>query len=165
MKTKSFLLAILMFVLLFQASMPSAAQSKTEVFDKVKMLVPNGNKVNEKDVRLLFLENELQIEAVPGGEVLKIYKYAEIKNSEYSYTKSPRWKSGLGLGTAAFFLFPPLLFVEIPPGFTKHRRHWLTIKTGDDYAVLKLSKKNRKLILPALETKAGIEVKGRGEDK
>ena len=119
----------------------------------------------KKSVELHFLEDELQIRSVANGTVLKTYKYADIKNSEYSYTKSPRWKTGLGLGAAAFFLFPPLLFVAIPLGFTKHRRHWLTIQTENDYAVLKLSKKNRKLILPALEIRTGVEVKGRGEDK
>lgn len=164
MKIKILLCAILMFLLAFQTALPIAAQMKTQVFEKVQMLVPNGEKVKEKAVRLHFLEDELQIELISNRTILRTYKYTEIKDSEYSFTKVPRWKTGLGLG-AAGFLFPPLFLVAIPLGFTKHRRHWMTIKTENDYVVLKLSKSNRKFIIPAFETKTGIEVKGRGEEK
>ena len=84
--------------------------------------------------------------------------------AEYSYSKNPRWKTGLGLG-AASILFPPLLLVAIPLGFTKHRRHWLTFQSNTDYAVLKLSKNNRKLIIPTFDTKTGIKVAANGESK
>ena len=57
------------------------------------------------------------------------------------------------------------LFVAIPLGFSKHRRHWLTIRTDNDFAVLKLSKSNRKFIIPAFETKSGVTVEAVGEDK
>jgi len=164
MNIKSFLATILLFAFVLNAALPIFAQTDREVFDKVELLVPNGDKVNEKSVRLRFSQDELQIEAVSGGNVYKTFKYSEIKDAEYSYSKNPRWKTGLGLG-AASVIFPPLLLIAIPVGFTKHRRHWLTIKTDGDYAVLKLSKKNRKLILPALEAKTGVTVKGEGENK
>ena len=161
---KNFLSAALLLTFVLNAALPVFAQTNREVFDKVELLVPNGDKINEKSVRLRFLENELQIEAVADEKIYKTFKYSEIKDAEYSYSKNPRWKTGLGLG-AASLLFPPLLFIAIPIGFTKHRRHWLTVKTEGDYAVLKLSKKNRKLILPAFESKTGLTVKGEGENK
>ena len=162
MKLTRFLSAILLFALFSNAVLPAFSQTNTEVFDKVELLVPSGDKINEKSVRLNFSGDELQIISVANGTILKTFKYAEIKDAEYSYTKSPRWKTGLGLG-AASLLFPPLLLVALPLGFSKHRRHWLTVRTENDYAVLKLSKKNRKLILPAFETKTGVDVKGSGE--
>ena len=162
MKLKSFLSAILLFVLVLNTSLPAFAQ--TEVFEKLELLVPNGKKINEKDVRLRFLEDKLQIEAISDGSILKSFKYSDIKSAEYSYSKNPRWKTGLGLG-AASFVFPPILLIAIPLGFSKHRRHWLTIGSEGDYAVLKLSKQYRKLILPAFEAKPGVEVKGTGENK
>jgi hypothetical protein len=149
---------------LINTCLPVIAQTNVETFDKVELLVPNGDKISEKSVRLRFLPDALQIEAIADKKILKTFKYAEIKDAEYSYSKNPRWKTGLGLG-AASILFPPLLLVAIPIGFTKHRRHWLTIRGGDDYAVLKLSKSNRKLILPAFETKTGVSVQGKGENK
>lgn len=155
---------ILLPVLVFNTVAPACALTKDEVFEKVELLVPNGERVSEKSVRLRFLTDEMQIETINGGAVLKTFKYTELKDAEYSYSKNPRWKTGLGVGAAAF-LFPPLFLVAIPLGFTKHRRHWLTVRTADDYAVLKLSKSNRRLILPTFETKTGVEVKGMGEEK
>ncbi len=106
----------------------------------------------------------MQIETIADKKIFKTFKYADIKDAEYSYTKNPRWKTGVGLG-AASLLFPPLIFIAIPIAFSKHRRHWLTLRTGDDYAVLKLSKSNRKLIMPVFETKSGVNISGIGDDK
>jgi len=164
MKFNYFLSAVLLTALILNSVLPSFAQEGVQVYDKVELLVPVGEKINERGVRLRFLADELQIEATADKTILKTFKYADIEDAEYSYTKNPRWKSGLGLG-AASILFPPLLFIAIPLGFSKHRRHWLTIKTKTDFAVLKLSKGNRKLVLPAFETKTGVPVHGKGENK
>ncbi len=133
-------------------------------FSEVKMLVPNGNDIDEKSVIVTFLKDSMTISS-KSNLIDKIFLYSDIKGAEYSYSKNPRWKTGLGLGAASFFLFPPLLFVAIPLGFTKHRRHWVTIKTADNFAVLKLSKSNRKIFMPTFETKTGITVEAIGEDK
>jgi len=164
MNPNRFLTAFVLFILFTNTALPAFSQLKNETFNKVELLVPNGEKISEKNVRLNFLEDELQIVSITNGTTLKTFKYADVKDAEYSYTKNPRWKTGLGLGAAGLF-FPPLLLVAIPLGFTKHRRHWLTIQTADDYAVLKLSKNNRKLILPAFESKTGVKVSGQGENK
>lgn len=126
--------------------------------------MPSGNKIKEKSARLRFSGDELQIETISDGTIVKTFKYSEVKDAEYSYSKNPRWKTGLGLGAAAF-LFPPLFIVAIPLGFTKHRRHWLTIKTENDFAVLKLTKSSRKFVIPTFETKTGVTVSANGEDK
>ena len=164
MKPKYFVSAFLLTVFILNLSLPASAQMDALVFDKVELLVPNGKKIRERGVRLRFLQDELQIEATADRKILKTFKYAEIEDAEYSYSENPRWKTGLGLG-AASILFPPLILIAIPLGFSKHRRHWLTVKTGEDFAVLKLSKSNRKLILPAFETKTGVNISGDGENK
>jgi hypothetical protein len=161
---KNFITVILLAAFILNAFMPASAQTDAVVFQKVELLVPDGEKIRERGVRLRFLADELQIEAVADRRVLKTFKYSEIKDAEYTYSKNPRWKTGLGLG-AASVLFPPLLFIAIPIGFSKHRRHWLTVRTDNDFAVLKLSKSNRKLILPAFETKTGVNVYGKGDNK
>lgn len=164
MKFKNFISAVLLFAIILNAFLPASAQYQADVFEKVELLVPNGDKIDEKSVRVRFLADEMQVEAAGDRRILKTFKYTEIRDAEYSYSKNPRWKTGLGLG-AASVIFPPLLLIAIPIGFSKHRRHWLTVKTDGDYAVLKLSKSNRKLILPAFETKTGVFVKGTGDSK
>jgi hypothetical protein len=90
--------------------------------------------------------------------------YSDITAAEYSYTKNPRWKTGLGIGAAAF-VFPPLLLIAIPVGFTKHRRHWVTVRTSNDFAVLKVGKGIRKLFIPAFETRSSVKVTALGDNK
>lgn len=137
---------------------------KDAAYGKIKMLSQNGNDIKETEVLIRLEKDGLVIESAAGGTFSKNFKYAEIKNAEYSYTKHPRWKSGLGLG-AASLIFPPMLLVAIPLGFTKHRRHWLTIKTENDYAVLQLSKGTRKIFIPAFESFSSVKVDALGESK
>ncbi|NNE65868.1 MAG: hypothetical protein HKN33_04820 [Pyrinomonadaceae bacterium] len=131
-------------------------------FKKVRIMQNVGKKFKEKKADLTFREKFLVISVKKGVDVEMAYD--DIVSAEYSYSKNPRWKTGLGLG-AASVVFPPLLLIAIPLGFTKHRRHWLTIRTNDKFAVLKLSKDNRKLVLPTLETRSGVTVTAVGEDK
>jgi len=161
---KSCLSIVMLFLLITNGSAFAQTTQNEMTFEKIQLLIPSGDKIKEKSVRLRFVGDELRIETMLDGKTVKILKYSEIKDAEYSYSKNPRWKTGLGLGAAAF-LFPPLFLVAIPLGFTKHRRHWLTIKTENDFAVLKLSKSSRKLVIPTLETKTGVTVSANGEDK
>ena len=166
MNIKNFISAVLLAAFILNAFLPAAAQNMSEAvyFDKVEILVPSGEKIRERGVRLRFLQDALEIETTADKKIFKTFKYSDIKDAEYSYTKKPRWKTGVGLG-AASLLFPPLILIAIPMAFSKHRRHWLTIRTGDDFAVLKLSKSNRKLIMPVFENKSGVNISGIGDDK
>jgi len=144
------------------------AQAQTDigdrVFGKINFLSQNGDEIKETQVRVRFGADTLEITKAKDGTVLKTFKYEEIKNAEYSYTKHPRWKSGLGL-SATSIIFPPILLISIPLGFTKHRRHWLTIKTEKDYAVLQLSKGTRKIFIPAFESHSAVKIDALGESK
>jgi hypothetical protein len=156
-----------LILLLFSSSISVATAqtaSRKSTFGKIQMLIPNGESTRETDVEVSFENESLQILAARDGAVLKTFKYSEIKSAEYSYTKNPRWKTGLGLG-AASVVFPPLILVALPLGFTKHRRHWLSIRTENDYAVLKLSKSVRKIFIPAFETHTAVDIEAVGENK
>ncbi len=140
-----------------------AKKVKNPSFDKIKMLVQNGDEFDQKPAIMTFTGDSINIRSTE-NLFDKTLKYTDITRAEYSYSKSPRWKTGLGLG-AAGLAFPPLLLIAIPLGFTKHRRHWLTLRTDEDFAVLKISKKHRKFLIPTLETKTGITVEAVGEEK
>jgi hypothetical protein len=137
---------------------------RTIIFDKIELFQPEGKSVREYDVRVELADDAMQIVPVKASGPAKRFAYTDIRSAEYSYTKNPRWKTGLGLG-AAGILFPPLWLVAIPLGFTKHRRHWVTIRTDSDFAVLKLSKSNRKLFIPAFETQSKVKIEALGDDK
>lgn len=133
-------------------------------FEKIELMTPGSRKMRETDVRVVFDQGTVRIVSARDGITIKEWKHGEVTAAEYSYTKNPRWKTGLGLG-AAGFIFPPLWFVAIPLGFSKHRRHWVTIRTENDYAVLKVSKSVRKIFIPAFETTTGVRIEAVGDDK
>lgn len=157
--------AILSIVILTGHIMPVAAQvTRPDTFERIELLEPVGDSTRETDVRIRFGEDEMQIESTRRGGTSRTFKYSDIRSIEYSYTKNPRWKTGLGLG-ATSLIFPPMLLIAIPLGFTKHRRHWVTIRGEKDYAVLKVSKGIRKIFIPALETHSKVRVEALGENK
>ena len=151
----------LLLISLTSNAMPFAG---SDTFENIELIQPNGNDLRESSVRIVFGESAMQVVSKSNGSVMKEWSYDKIKSAEYSYTKNPRWKTGVGLGVASI-LFPPLLLVAIPIGFTKHRRHWVTIRTDDDFAVLKVGKGVRKVFMPAFETRTSLQIKALGDDK
>lgn len=154
---------ILLLSMTTQVFLAPASNASTS-FDNIELMEPNGDNLRERSVRVIFDETSMRFVSRQSGTVLKEWSYDKIRSAEYSYTKNPRWKTGLGLG-AASIAFPPLLLIAIPVGFTKHRRHWVTIRTDDDFAVLKVGKGVRKVFMPAFETRTSVVIKALGDDK
>jgi hypothetical protein len=156
---------LIAFVLLSCLSLTAAPlPDSIETFENIELIQPNGDNLRETDVRIELDDTTMRVIRISNRTVLKEWNYSDIKSAEYSYTKNPRWKTGLGLG-AASILFPPLLLVAIPIGLTKHRRHWVTVRTENDYAVLKVGKGVRKVFMPAFETRTSIPIQALGDNK
>ena len=161
------MLRILVIALIFSVTagpLLAVTPPRQYSFQKVQMIERVGDKTTTRDVQVIFGEESMQVVSRKDRSVIRTLKYADIRRAEYSYSKVPRWKTGLGLGIAGVAL-PPLWLIALPLGFSKHRRHWFTVVTDGDFAVLKLSKSERKLFIPAFETRSGIAVTAVGEDK
>lgn len=179
MKSIAVILSLALILNAFPNVYAQGSSSKPpEVFENVELLILNGKKLEKLPVRLRLEGKTLVVTADKAGEELKTFSYDSVKSLEYSYSKHPRWKTGAGAAAgvtgAAVAISPYLLlavvpWMAIPAGLmvarSKSKRHWLTIRTGDDYAVLKLDKDIRKLLLPAIETRTGIAVEDIGEKK
>jgi hypothetical protein len=155
---------IAVLVLLSVKTVLAQQPGQFEAFEKIEMLVTEGEKVREVRVRVRFSEDAMIIEPLERNAQPRNMKYTDIRSADYSYTKSPRWKAGLGLGATAV-IFPPILLIAIPLGFTKHRSHWVTIRGENEYAVLKVSKSVRKVFMPAFETRTKVRIEALGENK
>ena len=131
--------------------------ASADTFRNVKLMVNTGEKAEEQNAVLHFGDDALTVYG-KGGAILKTFKYADIKSGEYSYSKSPRWKSGIGAAIAVGVFALPVFFM-------KGKKHWLTIAAEKDFAVLRLDKKNYKLILPAFEARTGKTVEAVAEEK
>lgn len=151
-----------------------------EVFEKVELLVMNGQRVKKLPVRLTLEEKSLVVESKDSADKLKSFGYEAVKSVEYSFSRHPRWKAGLGVGSVGVALgggllaagsYTGLFILLFSPsagwalGKTKSRRHWLAVKTKDDYAVLRLDKNDYKYLLAAIETRTSLKVEGIGEKK
>ncbi len=180
---------ILTIALVLNAFPKVHAQDKiakaTEVFEKVELLVMNGQKVKKLPARLKLEEKSLVVESRDSSDAVKRFDYDVVKSAEYSYSSHPRWKAGLGVGGggavlgaalmagagsygAAYTGFFMLLFAPGAGwrlGKSKSRRHWLVIKTSDDHIVLRLDKNDYKYLLAAIETRTGVKVEDIGEKK
>jgi hypothetical protein len=128
-----------------------------DTFTNVKLMVNTGEKAEEQDAVLRFEDDALVIYG-KAGTVLKTLAYADLKGAEYSYSKSPRWKSGIGVAVAVGIFALPVFFM-------KGKKHWLTIAAEKDFAVLRLDKRNYKLILPTFEARTGRRVEAVSEEK
>lgn len=145
-------------ILLIAALLAHPAQRAADQFHRVKLMVNTGDKPAATDVVLRLEEGRLVIRSRDGAADLKTFAYADIKTAEYSYSKSPRWKSGIGVAVAVGIFALPLFFM-------KGKKHWLTVQTNDDYAMMQLDKQNYKIILPAFEARSGIKVEAVAEEK
>jgi hypothetical protein len=135
-----------------------AAQASSPQFHNVKLMVSTGSGTTPTDSIIVFDQDTFVVRAKKGGATLKALPYTKIKSAEYSYSKSPRWKSGAAAAFAVGIFALPLFFM-------KGKKHWLTVGGDGDFALMQLDKENYKIILPAFEAKTGIKVVTVAEEK
>jgi len=138
-------LPALVFVLL---SLPAAAQ---ETFSNLQLTVQEGDKVKRIDITAEFTADALVVRNKETKEVRRTIPYDSIRTAEYSYAKSPRWKS-------AIFVSPLFLF-------TSGKQHWFMVTSASEQAVVKLDKSVYRLFLATFETRTGKKVETVADSK
>jgi hypothetical protein len=126
---------------------------------KVKTLTVSGKKSKESAAVLKFAENSFTAVKQKKNQTFKEFNYADIVSAEYSYSKTPVVSrfgvlaASLVIGVFAYSLM-----------FLKKKKHWLAVRTKEDYLVLRLDGKNYQAILSEFEARK-IEVKDFGEEE
>lgn len=133
---------------LLTVSVPFAFAADTTY--QVEALVTKGSDTKEENSTITFGEKSFKVVSRKGGKVLKEFNYADVKAAEYSFAKKPLWKTG---AVAAIFIG----VFALPIFFMKSKSHWLTVRTGSDFTVLKLEKDNYRQIQAEFETH-GVKV-------
>lgn len=121
-----------------------SANGPSQTFQGAKLSVQKGDKTDERDAIIRYETDALVIDDKDSKRAVKAFPYGGITGGEYSYAKSPRWKT-------AIFVSPLFLF-------TSGKKHWFLIHGSGDYALLHLDKSNYRLILAAFEAKTGSKV-------
>lgn len=128
---------VTIFSILLCAVPVSLAQTKTPVSFKVNTLVSDGKKSKEFDSVLTFSDNSFKTVNKKTGVTIKEFNYADVKTADYSYAKKPLLSTGGAIATAVL-----LGLVVIPFLFVKKKQHWLSVRTENDYVVMRLDKEN-----------------------
>ncbi|MDQ3491225.1 MAG: hypothetical protein M3449_09230 [Acidobacteriota bacterium] len=114
----------------------------------VETLVSEGKKSKEVNSTLNFGDKSFRLVSNKPGLVSKEMTYSEIKTADYSYSKKPLLSTG---GAVAMAILTGL--IVLPFLFMKKKQHWLTVRTDNDYAVIKLDKENFRQIQSEFEIK------------
>lgn len=138
---------VLVYSILLVTTPFALAQTRTNGTYRVEVLVTDGKKSKQEKATLSYGENSVKITSIRPGAFSKEFNYADIKGADYSYSKKPLLSTGGAIVTAIF-----LGLLVLPFLFMKKKQHWLTIKTENDYAVIKLDKENFRQIKAELET-------------
>jgi len=138
---------LLCFCILVVSTRISLAQTTTETTFKVNTLVSNGKKSKEQDSSLKFSESSFSTTNQKTKAVIKEFNYADVVTADYSYAKKPLLSTG---GAVAMAILTGL--IVIPFLFAKKKQHWLTVRTGNDYVVMRLDKDNFRQIINEFET-------------
>lgn len=143
MKFTALLLVFCFFTLSTQFTLAQTASIPTF---QVKTLVSDGKKSKEKDSKLTFSETSFRVAEKKNAVIIKEFNYADVKVADYSYAKKPLVSTtGAVVGT---ILLGPLFLVTL---FIKKKQHWLSIRTENDYVVMKLEKENFRQITNEFE--------------
>jgi hypothetical protein len=128
----------------------------------VELVVSEGKKSIETDADLIF--NEKSFTVIPDKANLKSstkeIAYSDIKVADESYSKKPMLSGGGAVATALLVGF----IFALPFLFIKKKKHWMTVQSDKDFAVLKLGDRNFKQIAAEFETH-GVKVNDLGEEK
>lgn len=128
---------------------------------EVELVVTEGKKSVETDAVLSIKEETVRVE--PDKQSFKSsakeFSYKDIKTADYSYAKKPMLSGGGAVATAI------LLGVFVLPFlFMKKKKHWMTLQTEKEFAVIKLGDNNHRQIVAELETH-GVKVTTVTEEK
>ena len=138
-------------VALVLALVSSLTAQTDQFFDKAALSVQINGKTESVETFLRFDGDSIDVVAKKSKATIKSYAYPDVKSLEYSYGKSPRWKT-------AIFVSPLFLF-------TSGKKHWVLMQGPDDFAMLRLDKSNYKMVLATLESKTGKKVELSGDEK
>jgi eukaryotic-like serine/threonine-protein kinase len=112
-----------------------------------KALVGGGQRQRERDAQILLADGKVTITA-DNKDILHSVPYSGVVSVSYSRGRDPLWNSPQGpapvakMGGGAF-------------GFIRGERHWIALRTKDNFLVLRLQDVQVKQVLGALAERTG----------
>lgn len=130
------------------------AQTAVKKYD-VELAVEKAKKSVMTDADIIFDDKTLKV--VPDKPAFasstKVFEYSNIKQADASYAKKPMLSGGGAVATALLVGF----IFALPFLFIKKKKHWMTIQTEKEFAVMQLGDNNWRQIAAELQTH-GVKV-------
>src|SRR5215213_8015333 len=139
----------------FVAATSAFAQTSPSRVYNVELMVPKEKKSVETDADITFGATTFTVmpdKKAFAGEAREI-AYADITQADQSFAKKPMLSGGGAIATALLVGF----IFAIPFLFIKKKKHWMTIQTEKEFAVIKLGDQNFRAIVAEFETH-GVKV-------
>ena len=127
----------------------------------VELVVSDGKKSVETDADIIFKDKTFTV--VPDkknfASSAKEIAYADIKVADASFAKKPMLSGGGAVATALLVGF----IFALPFLFIKKKKHWMTVQSEKDFAVIKLGDNNFRQIAAEFATH-GVKVNDLGDE-
>lgn len=129
---------------------------------EVELVVSDGKKSVETDAVLTIKDTTFTV--VPDKQSFKSeakeFTFTDLTRADHSFSKKPMLSGGGAVATALLVGF----IFALPFLFIKKKKHWMTVQTKDDFAVIKLGDGNFRQIVAEFETH-GVKVAEIDESK
>ncbi len=151
--------AITVFAIILATTPTVLAQG---VVYNVEQVVADGERSKETDADLTIDKTIMQVapDKQKYKSLGKTFAFVDIKAVDYSYTKKPVLSIGGAVATALLVS----VLIGIPLLFVKKKNHWMTVRTENEFVVLKLGRSNFRQIIAEFETH-GVKVNRLEEEK
>ena len=129
---------------------------------EVELVVSEGKKSVETDAVLTITDTTFKVtpDKKSFASSAKEIAFADVKVADYSYAKKPMLSGGGAIATALLVGF----IFAIPFLFIKKKKHWMTVQSEKEFAVIKLGDRNHRQIVAEFETH-GVKVNTVLEEK
>ncbi len=127
---------------------------------QAKALMKDGDRDREHDARVVLADGAVSVTVRLDGtseSVLSTTPFGSLKSVSYSKSKQPLWTAPAGP--------MQVLHLDVPLGFFKGDRHWLSLRTGDSFVVLRINADDVSGVVAAFEERTGRAVDRLGDRK
>jgi hypothetical protein len=131
----------LIFLILI-LSQVAFAQISFNRYEVETVMNPNKGRKDTREVNAVLVFEKDSVKIISRRKKNLVYKdfnYKDIKYVEHSYSKTPFMSAAT---KAAFFT----ILTGLPLFYSENEKHWLTLVTDKDFAVLKVENDNFRLL-------------------
>jgi hypothetical protein len=121
------------------------------MFDQVRLLVAEGERVREREGMLQLSDGRVSIGTASGGAPVMSLSTDSLTGIFYARSKQPRWRDANGQIVESKLDLGRL-------GFLRGERNWVILLSSGQPVIFRIEDSAMKTILPALQERTGHRI-------